>query len=320
MTARLICAAPLPPAVAGRASADFDAVLASGTELSMSALLEALSEQPSIQSVLTSSRIKFDAAAIAALPAHVKILATCSVGTDHIDVASAHARNLIVTNTPDVLTNATADLAFMLLLCAARRAREYTKIMDAGWRQRFGLADMLGREVSGGTLGIVGMGRIGQAMARRARGFDMNVVYHNRNRLPPELEQGATYYNSLTAMLPHSQFLSLHAPGGPGADGLINARMLAMLPKGAVLVNTARGTLIDENALIDALRSGHLGAAGLDVFRNEPEFDLRFNELDNVFLLPHMGSATVETRDAMGMRSLDNVAAVLNGAPALDPV
>ncbi|MEQ1715675.1 MAG: NAD(P)-dependent oxidoreductase [Hyphomicrobium sp.] len=150
--------------------------------------------------------------------------------------------------------------------------------------------------------------------------FDMKVVYHNRNRLPPELEQGAVYYDSLNTMLPHCQVLSLNAPGGAGMDGIIDAQMLNLLPPGAVLVNTVRGQLIDENALIEALRSGRLGAAGLDVFRNEPEYDLRFNDLPNVFLLPHMGSATVKTRNAMGMRCLDNIAAVLNGRSAPDQV
>ncbi len=320
MTPRLVCATPLPAAVAQRASAEFNAILSQDKEVAIGDLVQALRDRPGVQAVLTSSRVKFDAAAIAALPHQVKILATCSVGTEHIDLAAAATRGLIVTNTPDVLTNATADIAFMLLLCAARRAREYAQIMDRGWRQRYGLADMLGLEMSGGTLGIVGMGRIGRAVAQRARGFDMKVIYHNRNRLAPDLEQGAVFYDSLSAMLPHCQFLSLNAPGGAGMDGVMDATKLNLLPPGAVLVNTARGQLIDENALIEALTSGRLAAAGLDVFRNEPEYDLRFRDLPNVFLTPHMGSATVETRDAMGFRSLDNIAAVLNGREAPDQV
>ena len=320
MTPRLVCAAPLPPAVANRASAEFNAVLSQDNERAIGELVQALQDRPDAEAVLTSSRVKFDASAIAALPSQIKILATCSVGTEHIDLAAARTRGLIVTNTPDVLTNATADIAFMLLLCAARRAREYAQIMDRGWRQRFGLADMLGTEVSGGTLGIMGMGRIGRAVAQRARGFDMKVVYHNRTRLTPDLERGAVFYDDLSAMLPHCQFLSLNAPGGSGTDGVIDARMLNLLPPKAVIVNTARGQLIDENALIDALTSGRLGAAGMDVFRNEPEYDLRLKDLPNVFLTPHMGSATIETRDAMGFRCLDNIAAVLNGRAAPDQV
>jgi len=318
MKPRLICAAPLPTAVAERASAEFYAVLSQERELAIDELLAELERQASIEAILISSRIKLDAHAIAGLPAQVRIVATCSVGTDHIDLKAARARGLIVTNTPDVLTDATADLAFMLLLCAARRAREYSRIMDHGWRQRFGLGDMLGTEVSGGTLGVVGMGRIGQAVARRARGFGMSVVYHNRNRLPPELEMGAVFHGDLRAMLPHCAFLSLHVPGGSETDGMFGRDLLSLLPSGSVLVNTARGQLIDEDALIEALTSGRLAAAGLDVFRNEPEFDLRLRELPNVFLTPHMGSATVATRDSMGFRCLENIEAVLSGRVARD--
>jgi lactate dehydrogenase-like 2-hydroxyacid dehydrogenase len=208
----------------------------------------------------------------------------------------------------------------MLLLCASRRAREYQQIMDNGWRQSLGLPDMLGLDVSARTLGIVGMGRIGQAVARRARGFDMKVIYHNRSRLAPELEQGAIFHAQLSDMLPHCHFLSLHAPAQPGMAALMDGAMLAMLPPGAVLVNTARGQLVDEDALIDALASGRLAAAGLDVFRNEPEYDLRLQKLSNVFLTPHMGSATVDTRNAMGWRCLDNIAEVLDGGVAPDCV
>lgn len=320
MKARLICAAPLPAAVAQRAGDEFDAVLSQDREMAIADLLRTLQGQAELEAVLTSSRIKFDAATIAALPSQVKILATCSAGTEHVDLSAARARGLVVTNTPDVVTNATADLAFMLLLCASRRAREYMQIMDHGWRQRFGLGDLLGIEVSGGTLGILGMGRIGRAVAQRARGFGMKVVYHNRNRLPHHLEQGAVFYQDLSAMLPHCQFLSLHAPGGNGMDGIIDRDMLGLLPPRAVLVNTSRGQLLDEDALIDALASGRLAAAGLDVFRSEPEYDLRLNDLPNVFLTPHMGSATVETRNAMGFRCLENIAAVLNGGVAPDQV
>lgn len=320
MPPRLICATPLPPEVAQRAGIEFNAILSQEGEMSIDDLLHQLQMQPTLGAVLTSSRIRFDAATIAALPSQVKILATCSAGTEHIDLAAAKARGLIVTNTPDVLTNATADLAFMLLLSAARRAREYMQIMDHGWRQRFGLGDMLGMDVSGGTLGILGMGRIGQAVAQRARGFDMKVIYHNRRRLPADQEQGAVYYEDIRAMLPHCGFLSLHAPGGTGMDGIINGEILSLLPPRAVLVNTSRGQLIDEEALIDALTSGRLAAAGLDVFRNEPEYDLRLKELPNVFLTPHMGSATVGTRNAMGFKCLENVAAVLSDIAAPDLV
>jgi lactate dehydrogenase-like 2-hydroxyacid dehydrogenase len=164
------------------------------------------------------------------------------------------------------------------------------------------------------------MGRIGRAFAQRARGFDMKVLYHGRNRLPPDLERGADYFPDFHAMLPHCDFLSIHAPGGAATNKMIDARALALLPDSAVLVNVARGSLIDEDALYDALTSGKLFAAGLDVFCEEPGYDLRFAALANVVLSPHVGSASKETRDAMGFRALDNIAAVLAGQPAIDPL
>jgi hydroxypyruvate reductase len=170
------------------------------------------------------------------------------------------------------------------------------------------------------TLGILGLGRIGRAMAQRARGFGMSVVYHARHRLPPDLEQGARYFASFHEMLPHSDFLSLHAPAGPATDKIVNAEALGKLKRGAVLVNVSRGGLVDEDAVLDALKSGQLFAAGLDVFRSEPDYDMRFAELDNVILSPHIGSGSMETRNSMGYRALDNIAAVLAGEGAIDPL
>ena len=226
----------------------------------------------------------------------------------------------MMTNTPSVLDECTADHAMMLLLAAARRGAQYDRIMRQGWRYRIGQGELLGVRVTGKRIGILGMGRIGRAMAARARGFGMTVLYHGRSRLPPELERGATYFADFHAMLPHCDFLSVHAPGGTATDRMIDARALFLLPDGAVLVNTARGSLIDEDALLAALTSGKLFAAGLDVFRDEPDYDLRFAALDNVVLSPHIGSGSRETRDAMGFRALDNIAAVLAGRPAIDPL
>jgi hydroxypyruvate reductase len=192
--------------------------------------------------------------------------------------------------------------------------------MRDGWRRGYGLGEMMGQRVWGKTLGILGMGRIGQAMAARARGFGMKILYSGPRRLPAEKEQGAAYFADFREMLPHCQFLSLHAPGGAATASIMNAETFALLPKGAVFVNAARGGLVDEDALISALESGHLFAAGLDVFRNEPDYDLRLSRQPNVFLTPHMGSATVETRNAMGFRALDNIAAVLSDKPPLDPI
>jgi len=308
----------VPEAVTERAGREFDALLAE-QDMDTDAALRAAAEHRA-EALVIGPKIKLDAAAIARLPDHVRIVATTSVGFDHIDAAAARAHGVVVTNTPDVLTDCTADLAFMLILCACRRAAEYERIMREGWRHGFGLPDMLGLQPSGRTLGIIGMGRIGQAVAERARGFRMRVLYSNRSRLPAEQEAGAEHFADWRAMLPHCQILSLHLPGGPGRDGMMDREAFSLLPRGAVFVNAARGSLVDEDALIEALTSGRLFAAGLDVFRREPDFDTRLAELPNVFLTPHVASATVETRNAMGFRALDNVAAVLAGRPPIDPV
>jgi len=313
---RLLLARRITPAAEDRARREFDALVADH-DLDAAETI-AMAKEHKAEGLLIGSPCKLDAAAINALPDHVKVIANASVGYDHMDAEAAKARGIVVTNTPDVLTDCTADLAFMLLLAACRRGHEYEKMMRDGWGIRMGLADWLGVKPSGKTIGIVGMGRIGRAMAQRARGFGMKVIYHNRTRLSPELEQGAEYFADLNAMLPHSQILSLHLPAGGGT--LMTRETFALLPKGAVFVNSARGALVYEDALIEALGNGQLFAAGLDVFRKEPDFDKRFAELPNVFLTPHMASATQETRDAMGNLALDNLAAVCAGRPALTPV
>jgi hydroxypyruvate reductase len=320
MGSRLVFAALMPRDVVTRARREFDAVVADGKDDMTAAEVIEASTAHRAEALLFTNTLPLTAEVIAELPDSVRVGATSSVGYDHIDVAAAKARGIVVTNTPGVLTECTADFAFMMLLAAARRAYGYDKIMRAGWRYRIGQGDMLGVRVTGKTLGILGMGRIGRAVAQRARGFDMTVLYHSRNRLPAELEQGARHFASFHDMLPHCDFLSLHAPAGPATDKIINAAALAKLKRGAVLVNVSRGGLVDEDALVDALTSGQLFAAGLDVFRSEPDFDLRFTALDNVILSPHIGSGSVETRNAMGFRALDNIAAVLAGKGAIDPL
>ncbi|MGH7044743.1 MAG: 2-hydroxyacid dehydrogenase [Acetobacteraceae bacterium] len=320
MTRRLLVAALLPDAVVARARAEFAAVVHPGPDdMTPDQVLDAAAAHQA-EAILFVNTLPFNAALLARLPASVRVGATCSVGYDHIDVTGARARGIAVTNTPGVLSECTADFAFMLLLAAARRAHEYDSIMRAGWRRRIGQGELLGIRVNGETLGILGMGRIGQAMARRARGFDMRVLYHARHRLPPELEQGATWFADFRAMLPHCRFLSLHAPATAETERIVNAETLALLPRGAVLVNVARGGLVDEDALLAALASGQVFAAGLDVFRSEPDFDLRFAALPNVILSPHIGSGSLETRIAMGFRALDNIAAVLAGRGPIDPL
>lgn len=320
MKPKLVLACLVPTDVVARARAEFDAVIASGpNDMTVPEIVEAATTHQA-DAIAFTNTLPLDAAAIQALPPSVKIGATISVGYDHFDVNAAKARGLIATNTPGVLTECTADFAFMLLLDAARRGAEYDRIMRKGWRYRIGQGDLLGVRVTGKRLGILGMGRIGRAVAQRARGFDMEIFYHSRTRLPPELERGATYCETFEAMLPHCDFLSVHAPAGPATDKIVNARTLALLPDGAVFVNASRGGLVDEDALLEALTSGKLFAAGLDVFRNEPDFDLRFAALDNVVLAPHVGSASKETRNAMGYRALDNIASVLAGNGPIDPL
>lgn len=313
---KLVLSLPIPAPVRARAEALFDCVEPPkhiGTERLIEAALTNKAD-----ALLISLGIPMKADAIARLPESVKIIASTSVGFDHIDVAAANARGIVVGITPDAVTDATADVTLLLMLGACRRAKEHVRSMDQAWSVRNGFFDGLGLDLTGKTLGIVGMGRIGRAVAERCRGFRMPVLYHNRNRLSPDLEGNARYFASLDEMLPHCQVLSLNLPGGQGV--IMTAEKFALLPKGALFVNSARGNLVDEDALIDALKSGQLFAAGLDVFKNEPNYDTRINDLPNTFLLPHIGTATIETRTEMASIALDNIEAVLSGRPAPFPV
>lgn len=260
------------------------------------------------------------AAVIARLPDSLKIIANYSVGTDHVDLEAAKARGIVVTNTPDVLSDATAEIAMLCMLGAARRASEGERLVRGGQWNTWSPAFMVGTQVTGKRFGIIGMGRVGQVVAKRARGFDMEIHYTNRRRLEPAQEAGAIFHESVEALLPHCDVLSLHCPAMPQTQNLMNAERLALLPDGAILVNTARGAIVDEAALMAALRSGKLAAAGLDVYKNEPHIDPAFFGIDNAFLLPHVGSATKETRDAMGARALDNLDAFFAGRAPRDRV
>jgi len=250
---------------------------------------------------------------IRALPDSVRMIATFSVGTDHIDLPAARERGIIVSNTPGVLTDATADIAFLLLLGAARRASEGERLIREGRWEGWGPTQLVGVHVTGKRLAILGMGRIGQAVARRARGFDMEIHYHNRRRLAPDEELGAIYHARADDLLFVADFLSIHSPATPETHHWLNAERIARLPDRAVVVNTARGSVVDDETLIAALRSGKLAAAGLDVFENEPRLHPGYAALPNTFLLPHLGSATDRTRDAMGFSALDNLDAFFAG-------
>ena len=247
---------------------------------------------------------------ISQLPETVKAIATFSVGYDHIDLEAAKQRNIYVINTPDVLTDATADVTWLLLLAAARRAHEGEQLIRQGKWTDPRPTELLGTQVTGKRLGILGMGRIGRAVARRAKAFKMEVHYCNRHRLSPEQEAGAIFHDDPEDLLRVSDFFSLHCPATPETEHFLNARRIELLPDGAIVVNAARGSLVVDEDLIAALRSRKIQAAGLDVFEGEPEINPAYRSLPNVFLLPHIGSATIETRTQMGFLLLDNLDAV----------
>ena len=255
----------------------------------------------------------FSADVAAQLDPRLKIIANHSVGVDHCDLPALRARGIAVTNTPDVLSDATAELAMLLMLGAARHAVAGDRIVRTGEWDFWSPSFMVGKQLTGARLGIVGMGRVGQAFAAKARGFDMDIHYYNRSELPDARAQGATYHATVESLLGVSDFLSLHCPATPETTGLMNAERFALLPEGAVIVNAARGALVDETALMAALDSGRLAAAGLDCFQTEPGGNPAFASYDNIFMLPHIGSATTATRDAMGFRALDNLDAFFAG-------
>lgn len=255
----------------------------------------------------------FSADVVAQLDPRLKIIANHSVGVDHCDLDALRSHGIVVTNTPDVLSDATAEIAMLLLLGAARRAAEGDSLVRSGAWTSWSPSFMVGQQVTGKRLGIVGMGKVGQVMARRARGFDMQVHYYNRSRLDADKEAGAVYHDTLDSLLGVSDFLSLHCPATDSTRGLLNAEAIARLPDRAVIVNTARGALIDEMALVDAINTGKIAAAGLDCFITEPGGNPLFSPHKNVFMLPHIGSATFDTRDAMGYRALDNLDAFFSG-------
>jgi lactate dehydrogenase-like 2-hydroxyacid dehydrogenase len=307
----LLITRKLPPAIEARAARDYavqgnpdDAPWhADGAELARRAA--------GAGGILCAAGDAMGAATIAALPDCVRIIATFSVGFDHVDVAAAKARGIHVTNTPEVLSFATAETAFTLMLMAARRAAEGERLVRSGQWRGWAPTQLLGVTLEGKALGILGMGRIGRELAAMARGFAMRIHYRDVQRLPPELERGATYHGDDEGFLAAIDVLSMHIPGGDATRRWLNAERLAMLRPGAIVINSGRGSTVDDAALIAALRSGRLRAAGLDVYDNEPNLDPGYRTLDNVTLLPHLGSATIETRDAMGHRCLDNLDAVL---------
>ena len=264
---------------------------------------------------LVAPGVAIDNAVLDRLPS-LRLVANFGVGYDQVDVAACRARGVEVTNTPGVLDAATADLAFALLLATRRRLGEGDGLVRSGrWGTSWSQAPFLGREVSGSTLGIVGLGRIGAAVARRARGFDMRILYHQRTRV----DEPGTEYRGLDDLMRESDVVSIHAPLTPETRGLISRERLALMRDGTTLVNTARGGLVDEDALVEELVSGRL-SAGLDVFVHEPSVPEVLFSLANVVLTPHIGSGTVETRAAMTRVVVDNILAAERGDPLPTPV
>lgn len=255
----------------------------------------------------------FSADVVARLDPRLKIVANHSVGVDHCDLDALKGAGVVVTNTPDVLSDATAEIAMLLMLGAARHAVRGDRLVRQGEWDSWSPSFMVGKQVTGARLGIVGMGRVGRAFAEKARGFGMEIHYHNRSRLSPEVEQGAVFHEDVDSLLEVADFLSLHCPATPDTVDFLNAERIAKLPRGAVVVNTARGALVDEDALVAGIASGHIAAAGLDCFKVEPGGNPVFAAHENIFMLPHIGSATRATRDAMGFRALDNLDAFFAG-------
>ncbi len=250
----------------------------------------------------------------------LKIVANYAVGHNNIDVASARRRGIVVTNTPDVLTDATADLTWALLLAVSRRVVEGDRLVRSGSWSGWGPTQMLSTEVTGATLGIIGMGRIGQAVARRAAGFRMPVIYASRHPRTSPPGGPAWQRHPIETVLQQADFLSLHVPLTDATRHLIGSRELTLMPRRAYLINTSRGPVVDETALAAALKAGTIAGAGLDVFEREPAIHPALTALPNVVLLPHLGSATSATRARMGYICLENIDAVLGGRPALNPV
>ena len=297
----------LPHAVEARLAELFDATLSPADEKpSREDLIDAMQEADVLVPCVTDT---IDAGMLAAAGDRLKLIANYGAGVDHIDIASARQRGILVSNTPGVVTEDTADMTMALMLACTRRIPEGLATMQAGAWGGWTPTAFMGRRLGGTRLGILGMGRIGQAVARRAKVFGMQVLYHNRRRLHPETEADleAIYCESLDQMVARVDVLSINCPHTPATFHLMNARRLKLMKPTAVIVNTSRGEVIDENALTRGLRAGEIAGAGLDVFERGHEINPRLRELPNVVLLPHMGSATEEGRIEMGERVLVNI-------------
>ncbi|MHA6722630.1 2-hydroxyacid dehydrogenase [Sphingomonas sp. RS2018] len=317
---RVIVTRELPDAVMARLSALFDAELNHGdVPMDRDALARAMADCDVLVPTVTDT---IDADLIAGAGDRLKLIANYGAGVNHIDLKAARARRIIVTNTPGVLTEDTADMTMALILSVPRRLAEGEKLVRSGAWDGWSPGGMLGHRIGGKALGIVGMGRIGSAVARRARAFGLSIHYHNRNRLPPtvEAELGAEYHADLDDLLRTVDIVTLHTPRNADSENLIDARRIALMKPSAYLINASRGGILDEDALVTALEGGRLAGAGLDVWQHEPVIDPRLLALPGVVMLPHMGSATYEGRLAMGERVVANIRAWTDGIRPPDQV
>jgi len=267
---------------------------------------ELISKSSDCDGILSSITEKLDAGVISKLSDKVKIISNFAVGFGNIDIDAAKKRNIVVTNTPDVLTDATAEIAMLVLLGAARRAKEgveWANKKNWKWSADF----LIGKQLTGSRLGILGMGRIGRAVADRARSFGMKIHYYNRSRLDKNLEKSAIYHKSLESLLSVSDFFSINCPATKETKHIINKKTIKHFPDGAVISNSARGDMIDDDAMVEALKNGKIFSLGLDVYNGEPNIHPEYLTLPNVFVLPHLGSATIKTRTAMGDLAINNV-------------
>lgn len=317
MKPKILISRRWPKAVEARLSARYDVTLNEGdTPLTLDQLRAAMTEYDALCPTVSD---KVPAAVLSAPGVRVRIVANYGAGYEHIDLEAAKAAGIAVTNTPDVLTDTTAELAVLLMLMASRRAGEGERELRAGEWTGWRPTHLLGQSLAAKTLGLVGYGRIARATADRARALlGMSIAYHSRRRA--ENEDGAVYFDTLEALAEASDVLSLHTPGGPQTYHLINAALLKRMKPTAILINTARGSVVNEDDLAQALSDGVIAGAGLDVYQGEPAILPALLAAPNAVLLPHLGSATLETRTAMGMRVADNLDRFFDGEPLLDRV
>ena len=311
MKKKILITRRLPKAVEERARATYDVTQhADDRQMSIDELLATAAK---VDALLITLNEKCRKDVIDRMPDNIKCISTFSIGFDHIDIDACKARGIKVGNAPHGVTVATAEIAMLLLLGSARRAGEGEKMIRTrswpGWTP----LQLVGQRLDGKKLGIYGFGKIGQALAQRARGFDMEIHYYDIYRQPPDKEKGAIYHDNLDSLLKVSQFFSINAPSTPETRYFFNKSVIEKLPQGAIVVNTARGDLVNDEDMIAALKSGRLGYAGLDVFAGEPKIHEGYYDLPNTFLFPHLGSAAIEARNQMGFEALDNIDAYFAG-------